>query len=147
MIPSLNQEGFLPEGLHDCRVEEIEARFGRFLLSDRRPRLWARFKEFVAQAPAGGVIQAIVVDGSFVTAKPDPNDIDLVLIVPSDHDFSAELTPSQYNLLAQARVQKRFGFDIVVVKDGSENCEVAIQFFQQVRQRPGVKKGLLRLSL
>ena len=147
MIPSLNQEGFLPEGLHDCTLEEIEARFGRFAVTDRRPRLWARFKEFVAQAKAGGVIQAIVVDGSFVTAKPDPNDIDLVLIVPSDHDFSAELTPGRYNLLAQARVQKRFGFDIVVVKNGSENCEVAIQFFQQVRQRPGVKKGLLRLSL
>ena len=93
------------------------------------------------------MIQSIVLDGSFVTAKPDPNDIDLVLIVPPDHDFGAELTPGQYNLLAQARVQKRFGFDIVVVKNGSENCEEAIQFFQQVRQRPGAKKGLLRLSL
>ena len=36
---------------------------------------------------------------------------------------------------------------IVVVKDGSENLELAIAFFQQVKQRPGVKKGILRVRL
>jgi hypothetical protein len=44
-------------------------------------------------------------------------------------------------------VRRRFGFDIVVVKDGGENLELAIAFFQQVKQRPGVKKGILRIRL
>jgi hypothetical protein len=47
----------------------------------------------------------------------------------------------------KGRVRRRFGLDIVVVKDGSENLELAIAFFQQVKQRPGVKKGILRIGL
>lgn len=40
-------------------------------------------------------------DGSFVTAKSEPNDIDLVLVLAADHDFSADLPPVHYNLLDQ----------------------------------------------
>jgi hypothetical protein len=38
-------------------------------------------------------------------------------------------------------------FDIVVVQNASENLESAIAFFQQVRQRPGLRKGILRILL
>ena len=94
-----------------------------------------------------GLVEAVLVDGSFVTSKPDPNDIDVVLVVHTHHDFAADLPPSFYNVLAQQRVRRRFGFDIVVVRNGSENLEQAITFFQQVRQRPGAKKGILRIRL
>ena len=93
------------------------------------------------------MVEAIIADGSFVTAKPDPNDIDILVVVPSSHDFSTNLPPAQYNLLAQRRVRRRFGFDIVVVKNDSENLEQAVAFFQQVKQRPGFKKGILRIKL
>jgi hypothetical protein len=128
-------------------MEEAAERFGVFQSSDRRPRLWARFTEFIRQLKEGGFVDTVIVDGSFVTAKPAPSDVDLVLVVASSHDFSADLPPAHYGLLAQRRVRRRFGFDIVVVKDGSENIELAIAFFQQVKQRPGVKKGILRIRL
>jgi len=35
----------------------------------------------------------------------------------------------------------------VLVKNGSENFELAVAFFQQVKQQPGVKKGILRIRL
>ena len=89
----------------------------------------------------------VLVDGSFVTAEPDPRDIDLVPVAEANLDFSADLPPAQYNLLAQRRVRRRFGFDLVVVKNGSGNFEEAIAFFQQVKQRPGMKKGILRIKL
>ena len=41
----------------------------------------------------------------------------------------------------------RFGFDIVVVKNDSDNLEQAVAFFQQVKQQPGVRKGILRIKL
>jgi hypothetical protein len=34
----------------------------------------------------------------------------------------------------------------VVVKEGSEILQHAIDFFEQVKQRPGEKKGLLRIK-
>jgi hypothetical protein len=137
----------LPEGIHDCDPAEIKARFGSFQGSDRRPQLFARLEGFVAEVRAAGLVRAILVDGSFVTDKPEPNDIDLVLIVDAGHDFAADLPLHQYNVLAQQRVRRRFGFDIVVVKNGSDNLTEAVAFFTQVRQRPGAKKGLLRLKV
>ena len=94
-----------------------------------------------------GFMEAVLVDGSFVTATPEPNDIDLVLVTASGYNLSTDLPPAAYNLLSQHRVRRRFGFDIVVVKNGSENFEQAVAFFQQVKQRPGMKKGILRIKL
>ena len=144
-IPPFNKHGWLPEGIHDCTLEEATRQFGAFQSSDRRPEVWARFVEFVSEAKASGRIDAVLVDGSFVTAGPTPNDIDLVLVVSANHDFSVDLPLGQYNVLSQRRVRRRFGFDIVVVKNDSENLEQAVAFFQQVRQRPGAKKGLVRI--
>jgi hypothetical protein len=146
-IPPLNEHGWLPEGIHDCTLEEAAARFGGFQHSDRRPQLWAQFLGFVREAQASKMIKAIIVDGSFVTAEPAPNDIDLVLVMFARHDFSVDLPPSHYNVLSQRRVRQRFGFDIVVVTNELETLNQAVAFFQQVRQRPTAKKGLLRIRI
>jgi hypothetical protein len=146
-IPPLNDDGWLPEGVHDCTLDEAAVRFGGFQGSDRRPQLWARFAEFVGEVQACGLIAAIVVDGSFVTAEPGPNDIDLVLVMDAHQNFSGDLLPAHYNVLSQRRVQKRFGFDIVVAINEHETLDQAVAFFQQVRQRPGAQKGLLRIRI
>lgn len=147
VIPPLNEHGWLPEGIHDCTLEEAAARFGGFQRSDRRPQLWAQFVEFVREAQADGLIDAIIVDGSFVTAEPLPNDIDLVLVMSAQQDFSGDFSPAHYNVLSQRRVRLRFGFDILVATNEHETLAQAVAFFEQVRQRPGAKKGLLRIRL
>ena len=103
--------------------------------------------EFIGEAKASGLIEALLLDGSFVTANPNPNDIDMIVVVSESCDFAAELQPRQYNLLSQRRVRSRFGFDIVVVKPRSENLDLAIVFFQQAKQRPDERKGLVRITL
>jgi predicted nucleotidyltransferase len=147
MIPEFTDSGCLPEGIYDCTMDETAVRFATFQSSDRRPRLWSRFTAFIRQLKECGFVETVIVDGSFVTSKPAPSDIDLVLVVASSHDFSADLPPAHYSLLAQRRVRRRFGFDILVVKNDSENLEVALEFFQQIKQRPGAKKGILRIRL
>ena len=147
MIPAFNENGWLPEGVHDCSLEEAAARFGTFQVSERRPRMWGKFTEFIGEANASSLIEALLLDGSFVTANPHPNDIDMIVVVSASCDFSTELQPRQYNLISQRRVRSRFGFDIVVVRQGSENLELAIGFFQQVKQRAGERKGLVRITL
>jgi hypothetical protein len=51
-------------------------------------------------AEAGAFVEAVLIAGSFVTSKPDPNDIDIVLVVTANYDFSKDLPPTLYNLLA-----------------------------------------------
>jgi hypothetical protein len=147
VIPAFNEKGWLPEGVHDCSVAEAAARFGTFQVTDRRPRLWSNFTEFIGEAKACGLIEALLMDGSFVTDNPNPNDIDMIVVVSGSCNLAAELQPGQYNLISQRRVRNRFGFDIVVVIEGSDNLELAISFFQQVKQQPGERKGLVRITL
>ncbi len=147
MIPPLDQNGHLPPGIHEASAGEIGKRFGAFQGSDLRPQLWRRFGEFLREARAAGLFEAILLDGSFVTAKPDPGDIDLVGVVPADHDFSADLAPHRYNLIAARRVRRRFGFDRVVAKSGAESFAQATEFFAQVRGQPGRRKGLILIKL
>jgi hypothetical protein len=82
-----------------------------------------------------------------VTAKPLPGDIDLVVVLVADHDFSADLSPRAYNVVSKKHVQKRFGFDIVTVREGTSEFEDAVAFFEQVRGDAVARKGLLRIRL
>ena len=142
MIPPLDENGFLPVGVFDCTLNEIKARFGSFQTSDRRPKLFQEFSSFLAEVRSAQFAVAILLDGSFTSAKAKPNDIDLVLILQPTHDLTADLSQSQYNLVSRRSVQRRYGFDIVVVRDGTSEMDEAVAFFTQVRGAPMLRKGL-----
>jgi hypothetical protein len=128
-------------------VDEAEVRFGVFRGSDRRPRLWAKLREFLSEVRASAIVEVVLLDGSFVSGKPDPNDIDLILIVPPSHDFTADLTPAEYNALSKRRIVRRYGFDVLVARAGSEEYRRYAAFFQNVRFAPSQRKGIVRLIL
>lgn len=90
---------------------------------------------------------ALIVDGSYVTAKPAPNDIDALLSLRPGHDYTRDLNMSGYALVSRPLLRKRFGFDVLVATEGSPAYEDYVQFFAQVRGRPGLRKGLLRIAL
>jgi hypothetical protein len=146
-IPTLNRDGLLPVGIYDCTLAELKSRFGVFQTTDQRPRLFARLEGFLVEARATGLVCSILVDGSFVTSKPNPNDIDLVVVAAAALDLAADLLPGQYNVLSKFRVRKRFGFDMVAVREGTSEYDEAAAFFQQVRNQPHLRKGILRLSV
>jgi hypothetical protein len=77
MLPPLNDEGYLPSGIHRCPVEELVARFGGG--SDERVTQTAELLLFVEAARKAGV-RRLLVNGSFVTGRLAPNDVDLVIL-------------------------------------------------------------------
>lgn len=109
--------------------------------------LWSRLKEFIDKVRRVEIAQAVVLDGSFVTATEAPNDIDLILVVRREHDFHRDLNPEEYGVLSKARVHRRYGFDILVARDRSMQLERYLEFFQQVRLEPGEKKGIVWITL
>ena len=146
-IPALTDEGFLPEGVHGCTLAELQERFGQFQTTDARCRLFERLERFILEARAGGLVAAIIIDGSFVTAKDSPNDIDLILVVPLGHDFGADLRPREYNVVSRRHVRREFRFDMLVAEQGQMQLEEHIDFFSQVKERPEIRKGMLRIEL
>lgn len=71
MIPEL-VKGNLPEGVHKCTIKEIEE---RFTFSKRRIELFKGLKRAINNLRKAGV-KRVYIDGSFVTNKQDPGDVD-----------------------------------------------------------------------
>jgi hypothetical protein len=146
-IPALNGDGLLPAGVHDCTLEDIRERFGSFQGNDCRPKLFVRLGDLIASIRRSGLFEAVLVDGSFVTEKVSPNDIDLVAVLRPGHDFERELSVSEYALVSRALLRRRYRFDIVVAERESVLYSTYVDFFGQVRDAPELRKGLLRVSL
>lgn len=81
MIPAFNEDGYLPPGIHPATLEEIIVRFGRE--SELRQVQVQSLGWLVDLARRAG-IQRLVVNGSFVTDKVEPNDVDCVLLIGPD---------------------------------------------------------------
>ena|SRR5438105_15670358 len=92
MIPEFNEEGYLPSGIHPATLDEIAARFGKE--PELRQVQMESLRWLVDLAKRVGV-QRIIVNGSFVTAVWEPNDVDRVLLTgphfPRDEAAEAEL--------------------------------------------------------
>ncbi|HEV3257352.1 MAG TPA: hypothetical protein VG013_10765 [Gemmataceae bacterium] len=89
MIPNCNDDGYLPQGIHRATLEEIATRFGQE--SELRQAQMDSLRWLDALARRAGV-QRVVVNGSFVTNKLEPNDVDCVLLIGPDfpRDAAAE---------------------------------------------------------
>ena len=107
-IPALNADGLLPTGIFDCSLSDVRERFGNFQGIDARQRQFARLEELVGAMQRSGLFEALLLDGSFVTAKPSPNDIDLVAVLRPGHNFERDLPLSEYALVSRAMLRRRW---------------------------------------
>jgi hypothetical protein len=77
-LPEFNSLGDLPEGVHRATFDETLARFGQESL--QRQFVTARLSRIYELARRTGSLERFVIFGSYVTAKPDPNDVDIILV-------------------------------------------------------------------
>lgn len=72
----------LPDGVFACDEATLRARFvHHFPSSTRRPKICDGFLRLCAEAAHFGLGFTLWVDGSFVEAKPEPGDVDLVSFI------------------------------------------------------------------
>lgn len=100
-IPDLTSAGYLPPGDHRGTMEELWARFGR----GPRRRMLLEQLDYVIERLALLGVQRIWVDGSFVTDKLRPGDIDVIYDVPPGADVSkwGDFSPQRRKELKNAR--------------------------------------------
>lgn len=92
----------LPEGLHSKVLDDLQSLcVDAFPLSSSRPRLMNGLRTLVRNLAGTGVHADLWVDGSFVTAKLNPEDIDVVLCFGDQE----ELTETQHQFLRRLRSQ------------------------------------------
>ena len=81
MIPPLRPDGYLPEGVHLASEAEVTFRFGS--ANQRRRQLALRVRRWIDLARAVHATR-LLIDGSFVTEKSRPDDVDAVILLPRD---------------------------------------------------------------
>ena len=106
MIPKFDENGYLPSGVHLASLDEIEARFGR--QSEIRRVEMQSLRWLADLARKAGVLR-LIVNGSFVTERLEPNDVDCVLLAEeggaksadAEHEFRAGLPFLQVAMIGQ----------------------------------------------
>jgi hypothetical protein len=87
----------------------------------------------------------LLVDGSFVTAKPSPRDLDAVVLLPEDFEHQlGEESDSASEL--EEMLLTRQPEEIFAAEDEADWHEW-IEFFSRTREEDGRRKGLVEVEL
>lgn len=81
-LPEFNEYGDLAEGVHRASLDEVLARFGQGTL--QRQLVTAKLLRILDLAKRTGKLERLVIFGSYVTTKPEPNDVDIILVMSDD---------------------------------------------------------------
>jgi hypothetical protein len=151
---TFDARGLLEPGPHAATLAEVEEAFARFQRSDRRITLFAKLKRYLAELKQTGWACHLILDGSFVMPMVDePNDIDVILVLPADWDLTRELRPFEYNVVDKMFTKREYDIEVIAAPAGSEREARIRQLFDQVRPewcrlfgwRVGSLKGLVRI--
>jgi hypothetical protein len=126
-LPPLTEEGELPAGVHPAWLSEVRALFG--VGSARRKTLILRLERIYRVARATGYLARFVVFGSFVTGKPEPQDVDLFLVMADEFDAS-KLSVDMRLLFEHGAAQAHFGPSVFWVRHQAAwpNERAAVEF-------------------
>jgi uncharacterized protein DUF6932 len=78
-IPVLTSEGWLPPGVHVCTLTEVAAAFAVVHNPGRRTSLLGALRDHLDSAAVRRYVEHVLIDGSFVSRKTEPGDVDIVL--------------------------------------------------------------------
>src|SRR4051794_32190920 len=121
-IPDFFDDYHLPNGIHECTFEEIEE---KLLFTDSRARKWSQFNSMLNRMRELGIRpKKVLINGSFVTKREKPGDVDFAAFIPPDiisealenaedeHDISGiELFMGHQNQLA---LRNLFGAHLLI---------------------------------
>ena len=142
MIPPFRADGYLPEGLHLASEAEVTFRFGS--TGSRRRRLVLRLRRWVELARQVGA-QRLLIDGSFVTAKEEPNDLDAVILLPNDFEPQIEQGMPPALELEEMLLTRRP--DEIFAAEDTADWNDWVEFFSRTREADGRRKGLVEIEL
>jgi len=141
-LPPFRPDGYLPEGVYACSEAEVLFRFGSS--SRRRRRLALRLRRWLELGRQVGA-QRLLVDGSFVTAKEEPHDIDSVILLPPDFPQQLERESAPALELEEMLLTRR-PEEIFAAEDETD-WEEWVAFFSQTRELDRCRKGLVEIRL
>jgi hypothetical protein len=134
-LPAFDSSGDLPEGVYKAALDEVVTRFGHG--TPQRQLVTARLRRIYELVRATGKLERLVIFGSYITAKLEPNDVDILIVVRDDfrdQDYDPEVFP----MFDHQRAQRELGASIFVVRPAfllGETVDDFIAHWQITRDR------------
>jgi len=142
-LPSLNTKGELPEGVHQATMDEVLTQFGGS--TPQRQAVTARLQRIFQLARATGKLARLVIFGSYVTSKPDPNDVDVVLVMDDSFDLPA-CDAETRSLFDHIEAEEEFGASIFWIRPSLLILEVLETFIAHWQiTRGGARRGIVEV--
>jgi hypothetical protein len=141
-LPAFNEEGDLPLGVHGATLQEVLARFGAG--GAQRKAVGLRLERITTIARATRQVRRFVVFGSFVTAKEEPNDVNVFLIMENTFD-PAILSGASRRLFDHSVAQAQFGASVLWLRQLAclEGEQAAVEYWQV--KRGGGSRGIIEI--
>ncbi len=152
-LPVLTYHGYLPEGVHDTTIEELQA---RFVFNEKRRFLWERLHRFLEWARSTGSFSHAYIDGGFVTNKSQPEDVDVILQTRAPYGAHAFAAMQPFFALGIEAIYSEYSVHLHFWCEGfPSGLSDFRRFFQYLRPqdaaplglREGAKKGIVRIKL
>jgi hypothetical protein len=140
LIPCFNADGQLPEGIHESSWIEFCERFGH---TAHRRSLLSGLEKLLRHLHSVGC-SAVYVDGSFVSAKEQPNDYDACWDTRGVKVERIDGTLMSFTDEGKAKMQEHYKGDIRPAECSPQERNVSyLEFFQM--DKDGNKKGIVKL--
>ncbi len=141
-LPPFNANGDLPPGIYLARLRETLDRFGTGLPT--RMLMALRLERIYRLASETGQLARFVVFGSFVTAKPEPNDVDVFMLMEDTFDVG-QLTGESSLLFDHSTAQSHFGGSVFWLRRlaALNGEQTAVEYWQI--KRDGSQRGIVEI--
>ena len=140
--PEFDQNGDLPLGIHQATLAEAVQHFGTGTV--QRRLLGRRLERIYKLALSTGQVLRFVVFGSFVTAKPDPGDVDIFMLMDDSFD-SNQMRGETAIIFDHAAAQNVAGASVFWIRRSAVigGIQEAVEHWQIKRDR--TRRGIVEV--
>lgn len=139
-IPALQENGELPPGEHEASLDEVEMVYGTS--TDRRKLLMRGLREAASRFELAGVT-TLWINGSFITDKDEPNDID------GCWEYTTSVSIEKLDpifLGSRDAMKEKYGLDFFIANIVEAGSGLPFPKFFQLN-RDGDPKGIIVIKL
>lgn len=133
-LPPFDKRGCLPEGIYNPTVEEFTERFVK--VTERRKELFGKYQQFTKLCNQAKGIEEHYLDGSYVTDKEEPGDIDLLFTFNDDVYDSNKSYNSYFEITRQQkRMKEDYEVHVFYAKNTTDVDPLDMQIFWEKEKK------------
>jgi hypothetical protein len=146
MVFTFNDEGVLPKGIYEVTLGEFKK---EFVYNERREAIFKGFCTLLDDLRAINC-KTVYVDGSFVTDKEQPRDVDVCW--DDNDDINWELLDSDYPIFfdmnpPREAQQLRYHADVFPANTYEGGSGLLFREFFQQNKETGNAKGIIKINI